>query len=151
MILPAIAQLVEHLTVDAADIRWSLVRFRVAGFGGQVFQLWSGYHCIVHAYCERSKQHTAAKEESNPCMSPCPVGWSHVQAPAWLITACSNEKFGVNSWDHNTGGSAAMHFTVVCWALVLATLNWFGVKFECSWICKNLKFSSCAFLDVYSL
>ena len=38
-ILPAIAQLVEHLTVDAADIRWSLVRFRVAGFGGQVFQL----------------------------------------------------------------------------------------------------------------
>ena len=32
MILPAIAQLVEHLTVDAADIRWSLVRFRVAGF-----------------------------------------------------------------------------------------------------------------------
>ena len=29
---PAIAQLVEHLTVDAADIRWSLVRFRVAGF-----------------------------------------------------------------------------------------------------------------------
>ena len=30
--IPAIAQLVEHLTVDAADIRWSLVRFRVAGF-----------------------------------------------------------------------------------------------------------------------
>jgi hypothetical protein len=29
---PAIAQLVEHLTVDSADIRWSLVRFRVAGF-----------------------------------------------------------------------------------------------------------------------
>ena len=29
---PAIAQLVEHLTVDPADIRWSLVRFRVAGF-----------------------------------------------------------------------------------------------------------------------
>ena len=28
---PAIAQLVEHLTVDYADIRWSLVRFRVAG------------------------------------------------------------------------------------------------------------------------
>jgi hypothetical protein len=26
----AIAQLVEHLTVDIADIRWSLVRFRVA-------------------------------------------------------------------------------------------------------------------------
>ena len=30
--IPAIAQLVEHLTVDSADIRWSLVRFRVAGF-----------------------------------------------------------------------------------------------------------------------
>ena len=29
---PAIAQLVEHLTVDSAEIRWSLVRFRVAGF-----------------------------------------------------------------------------------------------------------------------
>ena len=29
---PAIAQLAEHLTVDLADIRWSLVRFRVAGF-----------------------------------------------------------------------------------------------------------------------
>ena len=26
----AIAQLVEHLIVDIADIRWSLVRFRVA-------------------------------------------------------------------------------------------------------------------------
>ena len=29
---PAIAQLVEHLTVALAEIRWSLVRFRVAGF-----------------------------------------------------------------------------------------------------------------------
>ena len=29
---PAIAQLVEHLTVGCAAIRWSLVRFRVAGF-----------------------------------------------------------------------------------------------------------------------
>ena len=29
---PAIAQLVEHLTVELAEIRWSLVRFRVAGF-----------------------------------------------------------------------------------------------------------------------
>ena len=29
---PAIAQLVEHLTVEKAAIRWSLVRFRVAGF-----------------------------------------------------------------------------------------------------------------------
>ena len=29
---PAIAQLVEHLTVEIAGIRWSLVRFRVAGF-----------------------------------------------------------------------------------------------------------------------
>ena len=28
---PAIAQLVEHLTVEIADIRWSLARFRVAG------------------------------------------------------------------------------------------------------------------------
>ena len=28
---PAIAQLVEHLTVDLAEIRWSLVRFREAG------------------------------------------------------------------------------------------------------------------------
>ena len=29
--IPAIAQLVEHLTVDCAEIRWSLARFRVAG------------------------------------------------------------------------------------------------------------------------
>ena len=29
---PAIAQLVEHLTVELAEIKWSLVRFRVAGF-----------------------------------------------------------------------------------------------------------------------
>ena len=29
---PAIAQLAEHLTVECAAIRWSLVRFRVAGF-----------------------------------------------------------------------------------------------------------------------
>ena len=29
--MPAIAQLVEHLTVDFAGIRGSLVRFRVAG------------------------------------------------------------------------------------------------------------------------
>ena len=29
--IPAIAQLVEHLTVDYAEIRWSLARFRVAG------------------------------------------------------------------------------------------------------------------------
>ena len=28
---PAIAQLVEHLTVELAEIRWSLVRFQVAG------------------------------------------------------------------------------------------------------------------------
>ena len=28
---PAIAQLVEHLTVDCAEIRWSLARFLVAG------------------------------------------------------------------------------------------------------------------------
>ena len=28
---PAIAQLAEHLTVDSAVIKWSLVRFRVAG------------------------------------------------------------------------------------------------------------------------
>ena len=28
----AIAQLVERLTVELAEIRWSLVRFRVAGF-----------------------------------------------------------------------------------------------------------------------
>ena len=28
---PAIAQLVEHLTVEFAEVRWSLVRFRVAG------------------------------------------------------------------------------------------------------------------------
>ena len=28
----AIAQLVEHLTVEFAEIRWSLARFRVAGF-----------------------------------------------------------------------------------------------------------------------
>ena len=28
---PAIAQLVEHLTVELAEIRWSLVRFWVAG------------------------------------------------------------------------------------------------------------------------
>ena len=27
----AIAQLVEHLTIELAEIRWSLVRFRVAG------------------------------------------------------------------------------------------------------------------------
>ena len=31
MSTPAIAQLVEHLTVEVAAIRWSLVRFRVAG------------------------------------------------------------------------------------------------------------------------
>ena len=30
-VIPAIAQLVEHLTVDCAEIRWSLARFRVAG------------------------------------------------------------------------------------------------------------------------
>jgi hypothetical protein len=30
--IPTIAQLVEHLTVEFADIRWSLVRFRVVGF-----------------------------------------------------------------------------------------------------------------------
>ena len=29
---PTIAQLVEHLTVEIAGIRWSLARFRVAGF-----------------------------------------------------------------------------------------------------------------------
>ena len=29
---PAIAQLVEHLTLNCAAIRWSLVRFRMAGF-----------------------------------------------------------------------------------------------------------------------
>ena len=29
---PAIAQSVEHLTVELAEIRWSLVRFRVAGW-----------------------------------------------------------------------------------------------------------------------
>ena len=29
--IPAIAQLVEHLTVDCAEIRWSLAQFRVAG------------------------------------------------------------------------------------------------------------------------
>ena len=29
---PAIAQLVEHLTVELAEIRWSLARCRVAGF-----------------------------------------------------------------------------------------------------------------------
>ena len=29
--IPAIAQLVEHLTVDCAEIRWSLARFRAAG------------------------------------------------------------------------------------------------------------------------
>ena len=29
--IPAVAQLVEHLTVDCAEIRWSLARFRVAG------------------------------------------------------------------------------------------------------------------------
>ena len=28
----AIAQLAEHLTVELAEIRWSLVLFRVAGF-----------------------------------------------------------------------------------------------------------------------
>ena len=43
--IPAIAQLVEHLTVDAADIRWSLVRFRVAGFVAM--------HLALHDY-ERS-------------------------------------------------------------------------------------------------
>ena len=31
IVQPAIAQLAEHLTVNFADIRWSLVRFRVAG------------------------------------------------------------------------------------------------------------------------
>ena len=30
-VIPAIAQLVQHLTVDFAEIRWSLARFRVAG------------------------------------------------------------------------------------------------------------------------
>ena len=42
---PAIAQLVEHLTVTAAAIRWSLIRFRVAGCGDNAISLsceWGG-------------------------------------------------------------------------------------------------------------
>ena len=74
---PAIAQLVEHLTVDAADIRWSLVRFRVAGFGCQVFQLTSGSCCIACAYFwiaffSSLTEQTAyqGKEGIEPCMPP---------------------------------------------------------------------------------
>ena len=77
MILPAIAQLVEHLTVDAADIRWSLVRFRVAGFGCQVFQLRSGSCCTACAYFwiaffSSLTEQTAyqGKEGIEPCMPP---------------------------------------------------------------------------------
>ena len=76
-ILPAIAQLVEHLTVDAADIRWSLVRFRVAGFGCQVFQLRSGSCCTACAYFwiaffSSLTEQTAyqGKEGIEPCMPP---------------------------------------------------------------------------------
>ena len=29
----------------------------------------------------------AREEELNLCMSPCPMSWSHVQAPAWLTPA----------------------------------------------------------------
>ena len=57
----------------------------------------------------------AAKEESNPCMSPCPVGWSHVQAPAWLITACdddSTRKVLVREALFSQGGSN--HRIIVC-------------------------------------
>ena len=42
---PAIAQLVEHLTVEIADIRWSLARFRVAGFSS--FYVISGKICCA--------------------------------------------------------------------------------------------------------
>ena len=45
-VIPAIAQLVEHLTVDSAEIRWSLARFRVAGFfchsGRRAIGKWAG-------------------------------------------------------------------------------------------------------------
>ena len=46
---PAIAQLVEHLTVDPAAIRWSLVRFRVAGFLVPILTPWRHQACNAFA------------------------------------------------------------------------------------------------------
>ena len=39
--------------------------------------LWKGRGKLVASVTK-----TAAKEESNPCMSPCPVGGEHVHATA---------------------------------------------------------------------
>ena len=42
--------------------------------------------CII--LCHFNQHESIAREEElNLCMSPCPMSWSHVQAPAWLTPA----------------------------------------------------------------
>ena len=48
--IPAIAQLVEHLTVDCAEIRWSLAQFRVAGLPCSLILLPPPQGCLSALY-----------------------------------------------------------------------------------------------------
>ena len=50
--------------------------------------VWKSWKTLV-----ASVARTAAKKESNPCMSPCPVGGKQDHATAWFITACNSCNF----------------------------------------------------------
>ena len=70
----------------------------------------------------------AREEELNPCMSPCPMSWSHVQAPAWLTPALSN----IASCRH-TGGRAAHHMGKCNVYFVLTCVG------KIHWSCRNVE------------
>ncbi len=62
----AIAQLVEHLTVDIVDIRWSLVRFRVARLCTLVANVLQHVQ-VSERYENPAKESMRHRRDSNPC------------------------------------------------------------------------------------
>ena len=62
----AIAQLVEHLTVDIVDIRWSLVRFRVARLCALVANVLQHVQ-VSERYENPAKESMRHRKDSNPC------------------------------------------------------------------------------------
>ena len=129
---PAIAQLVEHLTVELAEIRWSLVRLRVAGFAWHHtwIKSWQMFCSVISTAYWAGALPTKLKEASAPACKHTHSGWRSFSGPSWAGTRAERLKLEVTvhivrtqSLGNWVAGHAWGHTWIKSWQMFCSVIS----------------------------
>ena len=114
---PAIAQLVEHLTVELAEIRWSLVQFRVAGFAWRHtwIKSWQMFCNVISTAYWAGALPTKLKRQWRLPANHTHSGWRSFSGPSWAGTRAERLKFEVTVHIVRTQSLGNWLFGLVAW------------------------------------